>query len=172
MAPVIVVTGASRGIGLSIARFLLKRETCVVVVSRSQAPLQQLQSEFPTQVEILTGDLADASVPPKAVALAQSKWGRLDGLVVNHGTLSPVSAVADLDIGAAKAAFDTNFFSAVAMVCSPTTLLPGPFNNRLTDYGGPAGPAPEPRQNHHDLLRGRSQRVPGLGDVRRSQSCN
>lgn len=59
---VIIVTGASRGIGLATARFLLKGSNKVVVVARTAGPLEKLKKEFPGQVEFLAADLADFSV--------------------------------------------------------------------------------------------------------------
>ena len=60
MAPkVIIVTGASRGIGLAVATHLLKASEShkVVLVSRSEKELQQIKSSFPSQVDYLAIDL-------------------------------------------------------------------------------------------------------------------
>jgi NADP-dependent 3-hydroxy acid dehydrogenase YdfG len=59
---VIIVTGASRGIGLAIARFLIGASHKVFLVSRSQASLQALKDEAPGQVEYLAADLSDLTV--------------------------------------------------------------------------------------------------------------
>jgi len=114
---VIIVTGASRGIGLAISTCLLKQSCKVVVVSRSKEPLEELQSQYKDQVEVLAGDLADLSLGQKAVDAAVSRWGSLDGLIVNHGRLEPVERIADANLDEWKGAFVVNYFSAVAMVC-------------------------------------------------------
>jgi NAD(P)-dependent dehydrogenase (short-subunit alcohol dehydrogenase family) len=67
---------------------------------------------------VLAGDMADPSVAPKAVELATSRWGRLDGVVVNHGTLEPVKKVGDGSVEEWRKAFDVNVFSAVGLVSS------------------------------------------------------
>lgn len=59
---VIILTGASRGIGLSIAHYLLKASNKVVVISRTAEPLEKLKASYPGQVEFLAADLADFSV--------------------------------------------------------------------------------------------------------------
>lgn len=59
---VIVLTGASRGIGLAIAEYLLKTSHKLVLVARSAEPLEKLKSEYPSQVEYLAVDLTDFSV--------------------------------------------------------------------------------------------------------------
>jgi NAD(P)-dependent dehydrogenase (short-subunit alcohol dehydrogenase family) len=73
-------------------------------------------------VEVLSADLSDLSVGKKAVELAVSSFGRLDGLVLNHGSLGPVGRIADFDAEAWKTGYDTNFFSAVAFVSEEILL--------------------------------------------------
>jgi NAD(P)-dependent dehydrogenase (short-subunit alcohol dehydrogenase family) len=58
----IIVTGASRGIGLAIARFLLKEGHKLFLVARSGEPLEKLKGEFKGQVEYLAADLNDFKV--------------------------------------------------------------------------------------------------------------
>ncbi|KAK5020624.1 hypothetical protein LTR16_001052 [Cryomyces antarcticus] len=113
---VIILTGTSRGIGLAIAHYLLKSACNLVVVARSQKPLQELSDRYPGQVEVLAGDLADASLGPKAVQMASSKWGKLDGLIVNHGVLAPVKRISQAEVEEWRQAFDINVFSAVSLV--------------------------------------------------------
>ena len=122
MSPkVIIVTGASRGIGLAVSRFLLARpQRCnLVVVARSRQPLEDLQQDEvgdEDRVRVISGDLADFSLAQRAVDLAISTWGRLDGLVINHGQMDPVQRVADADLLEWKHSFDVNVFSYIAMV--------------------------------------------------------
>lgn len=111
----IILTGASRGIGLAIAHYLLKRSHNLVLVARSEQPLRELENQYKNQVAILVGDLADFSLGDKATALAQEKFNALDGLIVNHGVLDPVQRVANSSADAWRSAFDVNFFSAVAL---------------------------------------------------------
>ncbi|EOD47450.1 Short-chain dehydrogenase [Neofusicoccum parvum] len=113
---VIIVTGASRGIGLAISHFLLQRQCRLVVIARSKEPLERLRADYPEQVQLLSGDLSDFSVGKQAADLAASAWGRLDGLVVNHGVLEPVKKIADTDPEEWRAAFDVNVFSAAALI--------------------------------------------------------
>ena len=60
--------------------------------------------------------MADFSLAQEAVDLTMKEFGQLDGLIINHGMLPPVSKIADSDVGAWKKSFDVNFFSAVAFV--------------------------------------------------------
>jgi short-subunit dehydrogenase len=59
---VIILTGASRGIGLAMAKYLLKESHNVVLVARSAGSLEDLKKQYPGQVEMLAADLSDLSV--------------------------------------------------------------------------------------------------------------
>lgn len=112
---VIILTGASRGIGLAIAHFLLKQSHKLVLVARSEPPLRELEKQYNGNVAVLAGDLSDLSVGERAVDLAKTYWEKLDGLIVNHGVLDPVKRLADSSAEEWRAAYDVNFFSAIAM---------------------------------------------------------
>ncbi|CAI7659503.1 unnamed protein product [Penicillium pancosmium] len=116
MSKTIIVTGASRGIGLCITEYLLTtpQPSNVVVVARTLAPLQALKEKYPKQVEVVNGDLADFSLAQKAVDVAVSTFGRLDGMVLNHGVLGQVGKIDVASTDEWKAGFDVNFFSLVA----------------------------------------------------------
>ncbi|KAG9191613.1 hypothetical protein G6011_10347 [Alternaria panax] len=114
---VVILTGASRGIGQAIAHHLLSRNHKLVLVSRTQSALDALHSQYGSEnVAVLAGDMSDASLPEKAVALANEKWGRLDSLIINHGTLDPVKKVAESTVEEWRTGFDVNVFSAVGLV--------------------------------------------------------
>lgn len=66
---VIIVTGASKGIGAAIVAWLLGQSHKVVVTARSEAPLQALKKSHPGQVEYLAGDITDLSVSLMAILL-------------------------------------------------------------------------------------------------------
>lgn len=114
---VIIITGASRGIGLSAAHKILSTPSHrVLAIARSSEPLQTLQSQYPDRVQILSGDLSDFALGQKAVDLALLEWGQLDGVVINHGVLDPVKRIADTEAEEWRRAFDINAFSGIAMV--------------------------------------------------------
>ncbi len=59
---VIILTGASRGIGLAIAQYLLQLSNKLVIVARSIEPLDAIKRQFPGQVELVAADVTDFSV--------------------------------------------------------------------------------------------------------------
>ena len=62
MSKVFIVTGASRGLGLSIARALLRDSHTVFLVARSEGELRKLKSQHGDAVDYASADLADLKV--------------------------------------------------------------------------------------------------------------
>lgn len=88
----------------------------MIVIARSFEPLQKLKEQYSKQVEVLNGDLAELTLGQRAVDLALKSFGRLDGLVLNHGVLGQVGKIAEADPEQWKQGFDVNFISLVAFV--------------------------------------------------------
>ncbi|KAF2236712.1 NAD(P)-binding protein [Viridothelium virens] len=121
---VIIVTGASRGIGLAITQYLLSEAQChVVAVARSEKPLQDLERDHHQTGRLITqrGDVADMKFCGQIADETMSRWGRIDGLVVNHGVLDPVKRISESFVAEWKEAFDINFFGSLALIkaCLP-----------------------------------------------------
>lgn len=96
--PVVLVTGASRGIGLSVTSLLLEGtktipSSNVVTISRSLPDsLQDLQkqqegSENSTSIIIHQGDVCNDEDNRAAIDKALKRWGRLDAVVLNAGVI-------------------------------------------------------------------------------------
>src|SRR6266702_1748316 len=86
--PVVVVTGASAGIGDAIARRFATGGYRIVAVARRQDRLDQLARDLSptTNIETLAADVTVADVPERAIELATRSFGRLDCLVNNAGS--------------------------------------------------------------------------------------
>lgn len=85
--PVVLITGASAGIGDAIARRFAAGGFRIVAVARRQERLAQFAKELSasTEVETLAVDVTGKDAPARAVGLAMSAFGRLDCLVNNAG---------------------------------------------------------------------------------------
>lgn len=80
---VVVITGASQGIGAGLVRGFLDRGYRVVANSRSIKP------DASTDVLAVAGDIADPAVAEMVIAKAVAKFGRVDTLVNNAGVFVP-----------------------------------------------------------------------------------
>jgi NAD(P)-dependent dehydrogenase (short-subunit alcohol dehydrogenase family) len=76
---VVIVTGASRGIGAGVVEGYRKQGWSVVATSRSITPADD------PEVHTVAGDLADPSTPDRVVDAAMERFGRIDTLVNNAG---------------------------------------------------------------------------------------
>jgi NAD(P)-dependent dehydrogenase (short-subunit alcohol dehydrogenase family) len=106
---VVVVTGASKGIGLAIAQELAAEGALVVAGARRVEALDGIEGVTPVAV-----DLADADGPARLVAAAIEQHGRVDVLVNNVGAVQPrldgFLSITDSDF---EAALNLNFFAAL-----------------------------------------------------------
>lgn len=85
---VAIVTGASRGIGKAIALRLAKEGRHVVLVSRSAAPLADLQSQIQSTggaASVKAVDVGDGPALATAIEEIATEQGRIDILVNNAG---------------------------------------------------------------------------------------
>jgi NAD(P)-dependent dehydrogenase (short-subunit alcohol dehydrogenase family) len=84
---VIVVTGASKGIGLSVAKVLVERGARVAVLARREARLLEAATTLaePGRVLPIAVDVCNKDALDKAFHAVIERWGRLDGLVNNVG---------------------------------------------------------------------------------------
>lgn len=82
---VAILTGASRGIGKSIAETLSAEGMNVVLVARSKNDLELLAKSLPSDSLVQAIDLRQSDSANQVVAAAIEKYGKLDLLVNNAG---------------------------------------------------------------------------------------
>ena len=84
--PVILVTGASQGIGRAIASRLAADGFDLALVARREAVLREVAAGLDgASVEIYPADVGDSEAADRIVAEVREKQGRIDGLVNNAG---------------------------------------------------------------------------------------
>jgi NAD(P)-dependent dehydrogenase (short-subunit alcohol dehydrogenase family) len=106
---VAVVTGASKGIGLAVARELAGEGALVVAGARNVASLQGIENVTP-----FAADLTAPDGPARLVGAAIERHGRIDVLVNNVGgvqlRMDGFLSTSDSDF---QASLELNFFSAL-----------------------------------------------------------
>lgn len=88
---VALITGASRGLGLEIARLYARRGLRLVLTARDPTPLQRAADELArvTEVVALEGDVTDRAHAIRLVAAGLDRFGRIDVLINNASELGP-----------------------------------------------------------------------------------
>jgi NAD(P)-dependent dehydrogenase (short-subunit alcohol dehydrogenase family) len=96
---VVIVTGASRGIGKAIAaRLAAEGARLVITGGPDDAELLEAAARAAGgEIKTVTGDLADPELPPTLVAQAIARFGRLDGLV-NNAFAEEVGSVGEVSL--------------------------------------------------------------------------
>ncbi len=85
--PVAIVTGAARGIGRAITRHLTDSGWRVGALDLADSGIARAFGRDGRNVLPIDGDVAQEGAAAHAVDAVIEKWGRLDGLVANAGTM-------------------------------------------------------------------------------------
>ena len=112
---VIIITGASSGIGLACAREFARQGAALALAARSIDKLETIQKELQaggTQVMIVQTDVSIEEDCQHLVDETVKTFGRID-ILVNNAGLSMRAAFADADIKVLKTLMDVNFWGTV-----------------------------------------------------------
>lgn len=124
---VVLITGASSGIGKATARAFAAEGARLVLNGRGKTRLDALALEIGESHALgVSGDCSDPIVSKKMAEMALKKWGRIDSLIANAGTGffgSVLSGSDDQILETVK----TNFIGTVQLVRAglPTMLKNG-----------------------------------------------
>jgi NAD(P)-dependent dehydrogenase (short-subunit alcohol dehydrogenase family) len=108
---VALITGATRGIGLSIARALAAQQCNLILTARDQAALDRVNRELASKRIDIFVQSCDVRDPQSIDELFQSmkrRFRTIDILVNNAGIAQPNLAIEQLPFSIWKAVFETN----------------------------------------------------------------
>ena len=115
---VAIVTGASRGIGLGIARRLVGDGARVVITARKSEALAEAVDVLggPEHALAIAGHADDPAHQDEVVAKAHATFGHLDYLVNNAGINPSYGPMLDTDLDAARKVLEVNVLSAFSWI--------------------------------------------------------
>ena len=97
---IVVVTGASRGIGWHAALAFAEQGAHVIALARTSGALEELDDEIQKlggSATLVPVDLTDFPAIDRLGAAIYERWGKLDVLVANAGILGTLSPVGHID---------------------------------------------------------------------------
>ena len=124
MERVALITGASRGLGATLASFLAARGDRLIITGRDGERLQAFARQLGGKVTAVAGDVNDADHRRTLLRVAR-EHGRLNLLVNNASTLgpSPLVPLAQLSQEQVADIFATNVSAPLALIQLLTPLL-------------------------------------------------
>lgn len=127
MLKVALITGSSRGLGLTLADFLAARGDALIVTARDGEDLEEAAAALRRHggpVHALPGDVSDPA-HRRALARCAEELGGLDLLVNNASELgpSPLPALAEYPLDALERVYQTNVFAPLGLVQEVLPLL-------------------------------------------------
>ena len=142
---VVVVTGASMGIGEAITKEFAAKGASVVMLSRDQSRAEAARGSvgFPDRTIALSCDVRHAEDIDRVLALTLHHFKRIDVWINNagHGLLD---SVAQVDMQAVQDLFDTNFFGALSAMQAVIPIMRQQGGGAIINISSVAGHIPLP----------------------------
>lgn len=132
---VVLVTGASEGIGAACVAELQRRGARVALVARTEARLKALAR--PEDL-VIAADLLDADARQQAVTHALNHFGRIDILINNAGLglSAPSWRAPDEQV---RHMFELNFFAALHLIQAVVPAMKKQRSGMIVNIGSTAG---------------------------------
>jgi short-subunit dehydrogenase len=152
---VIIITGASAGIGEASARMLAPQGAIIVLVARRKERLDQLKGEIEAaggRALAIAADITDAAGRERLVSETLAAFGRIDALVNNagYGQRGPIEMV---PVEAIRENFETNLFSLIALTQLVIPVMRRQASGRIVNISSVAGRIARPLSSIYDATK-------------------
>ncbi|HTA12353.1 MAG TPA: SDR family oxidoreductase [Solirubrobacteraceae bacterium] len=146
-----LITGASRGLGLEIARAYLDADAAgICICGRDRDALEDALTELRARAkdgQIVIGDVADVSEPEdveRLVELALGELGEIVVLVSNAGIYGPKGGIAQTDWAQWRRAVEINLFGSVLPVRRLLEHFTARRSGKIVQLSGGGATSPMP----------------------------
>ncbi|HEY9233037.1 MAG TPA: SDR family NAD(P)-dependent oxidoreductase [Blastocatellia bacterium] len=152
---VVVITGASAGIGEATTRMLARDGATVVLVARRKERLDSLKAEIEAaggRALAIAADVTDATGRERIVGETLAAFGRIDALVNNagYGQRGPIEMVS---LEAIRENFETNLFSLIALTQLVIPVMRRQASGRIVNISSVAGRIARPLSSVYDATK-------------------
>jgi NAD(P)-dependent dehydrogenase (short-subunit alcohol dehydrogenase family) len=142
---VALVTGASRGIGWQVAIGLAREGAHVIALARTSGALEELDDEIKKvggTATLVPFDLRDFEGYGRLAASINERWGKLDILIANAGSLGVLGPLTNLEPKSWLEAMDVNVNASWMLIRTLDPLLQKSDAGRVIFVSSGAGDRP------------------------------
>jgi short-subunit dehydrogenase len=152
---VVIVTGASAGIGQESARYLAREGASLVLVARRAERLDALGREIERgggQALQVASDITSAKDRERIIEETMTRFGRIDALVNNagYGQRGPIEIV---PVDSIRENFETNLFSLIALTQLVIPIMRKQGEGRIVNISSVAGRIARPLSSVYDATK-------------------
>lgn len=122
----ILVTGATRGIGRAVALACAHAGAELIITGRTIGALEELDDDISAmggKSTIVELDQTDKPAMPRLANVIEKRWGRLDGFVANAGQLGQMAPMAHIDPEGFERTLEVNLVSVWHQIAAFEPLL-------------------------------------------------
>ncbi len=152
---VVLITGASSGIGEATVRRLVRTGANVAFAARRAAQLNALCAEIDPagrQTLALVGDVTNEGDRKRWVEAALARFGRIDALVNNAG-FGQRGPVEQVPLEAMRRNFETNVFALLGLTQLVAPIMRAQGAGRIVNIGSVAGRVARPMTSVYDATK-------------------
>jgi 3-oxoacyl-[acyl-carrier protein] reductase len=150
---VVLVTGASKGLGKAIAEAFAVEGSRVALTARNQRELEQIVQEIQQrggQAIAVAADLTNADDVNYLVAETIARFGTMHVLVNNAGTIGRFAAFEELSDDDWANLFNVNLFSVVRITRAVLPAMRKQHWGRIINIASESGIQPDPDMPHYN----------------------
>jgi len=135
---VVIVTGAWRGLGRTMAECFHERGAAVAVNVRDRARADELATSIGERALAVPGDVAGAGVAEEIVRMTLERFGRVD-VVVNNAALALSTRFPDLSADEWRAALEVNLTAPFLLTKAALPAMRAQRYGRIINISSSAG---------------------------------
>lgn len=135
---VVLVTGASRGLGAEMALALAAEGAHVVAAARSRAALEEVAARGGGRISVVEADMADEDSVARLVPSVLERHGRIDGLINNAG-IAPAGKFVGQDPEAWRQALQVNVVAPMLLAQAAGAAMIEQGGGRIVNVASTTG---------------------------------
>ena len=135
MKDVFLITGASKGLGRSLALSIAESGGVVIALARESPELESVEVELKKISEesfAVVCDLADSSQISQTAEMIASSFGHLSGIIHNAGIINPIGNMLDVEREGWEKTIQVNLLGVQDLTRSLESVIGGENHTRIT----------------------------------------